>query len=990
MKNRYRIGDWPAKLAVCLSFMLLISVQASAQQTASELKGSVLSSDGSALSGASVSISNNSGISRNVTANASGQFIARNLPIGSDYTVGVSHSGHASRQYNDIKINLGKVTQIEFVLEAAVASLPVGDMETISVVGASLNSTEVAAGPSASFGLDAIESTPSVNRDIKDILRTDSRIYIDEADRGQVQCAGKNPRFNSFTVDGVRMNDSFGLNGNGYPTERMPFSFDAIEQVSVELAPFDVEYGGFTACNINAVTKSGTNEIHGSVFYDFVDDGLRGDSLEGDKLSTGKFEEKRYGLNIGGPIIQDKLFFFIAAEKLEGANLFDRGAIGTGAVNEVDVTQGELDEIAQISRDIYQYDPGGIPQSEPNDDEKLLIKLDWYISEQHRASFNYTYNDGFNVVGSDRDSFEIEFANHNYVRSGELKSTVATLYSDWSDSFSTEIRIGHLDLDNGQNSVGGTDFGEIRVELDNIDVYLGGDDSRQSNDLDYTTDTFALKGKYFTGKHALSFGIEREEFDLFNLFVQHTETEIRFDGIDNFRLGFADRIDYNNAPSQNPLDAAAVWGFAQNTIYLQDKIQVNDRLEVIAGFRYDRYSTSDRPAQNAAFTAEYGFSNSNTLDGEGLFQPRFAFVYDYSDKTTLTGGIGLYSGGNPNVWLSNSFSANNVLQFGQRGRSFGLTDGSRSLLGPDVVYGLLEEGVPNGPGYGVPTELIDAVAAGVGSNFEINYLDPNFELPSEWKIALGGQHLTDAGYFWDANLLLSISQDAAIIKHGDLDQVGTTAEGYPIYDSVRAASFVLMNSSKDASSLGASISVSKEHDNGINWTLGYAYSDTKDIQPMTSSVAFSNYTNRSFFDPQEEVASTSNYNIEHRITLNGKLEKYFFGDNRTTFSVFGSYNSGRPYSRGFDGTINPFGFTPFLDFADNVLRPGVKRNGESGPSWTTMDIKIEQEFRGFRDDDKASAFITIANFTNLLNDEWGCYLKKPCSQGWLMRMRTHP
>ena len=173
--------------------------------------------------------------------------------------------------------------------------------------------------------------------------------------------AGKNSRFNSLTVDGVRMNDSFGLNSNGYPTERMPFSYDAINQVSVELAPFDVEYGGFTACNINAVTKSGGSRFSGSLFFDYTSDDLRGDSLEGDDIQTGDYSEKRYGINVGGPIIADSLFFFVAYEKLEGANLFDRGPAGSGAVNEINVSREELDEILAIARDPLPVRPGDDP-----------------------------------------------------------------------------------------------------------------------------------------------------------------------------------------------------------------------------------------------------------------------------------------------------------------------------------------------------------------------------------------------------------------------------------------------------------------------------------------------------------------------------------------------------------------------------------------------------------------------------------------------------
>ena len=960
-----------AKALLAVALIAGLGGIAQAQETVSGVRGVVTDASGAPLGRSEVVIRNeDTGLTRRTTTNDEGEFAVRNLPISGNYSVSVSKEGHQTKKAEGIAVTLGRINDLVFDL----VSTSSGAIEEVVVVGAAPVTAQVSVGPSAVFGLEELKNSPAINRNITDILRGDPRIYVDEA-RGainSVQCAGQNPRFNSYTLDGIRINDSFGLNSNGYPTERIPFSYDAVNQISAELAPFDVEYGGFTACTINVVTKSGGNEFHGSLFYDYTDDSLRGDSLEGDPIVTGPSEEERYGFNINGPIIEDKLFFALAYEKLDGVNLFDRGPIGSGAVNEIEVTQAELDEISQIARDLYQYDPGAIPSSRPNEDEKLLVKFDWNINEAHRAAFTYIYNEGFNTIESDGDADEFEFENHLYERGTELKSYSASLYSDWNDKFSTEVRLGRIDVDNRQETVGGTDFGEIRVELADVDVYLGGDDSRQANDLNYDNNVIVLKGKYaMDNGHNLTFGYEREDLDVFNLFVQHTETEIRFRGIDNFRAGLPSAIYYNNAPSNNATDAAAVWGYAVDTLYVQDEFDINDRLSVVAGLRYDRYSSNDLPGENPDFVATYGFSNSTNLDGEGLLQPRVAFTFDLNDSTTLRGGVGIFSGGNPNVWLSNNFSANNVLQFGQRGRSFGYTDGSRSLFDADVVYEAVESGAPNGPGYGIPSELFNAVAGGVGDNFELNYLDPNFDIPSDLKISLGATYVSGADYIWNADLLWSESSDTAIVLRGDIDQVGTTADGYPIYDSVREPSFVLTNSRIGNESFGASFSVQKEHDNGIDWSLGYAYSDAKDISPMTSSVAFSNYVNRAFFDPQEQVLSTSNYNIKHRLTLRANYKKAFFGDYLTTFSLYGSSNSGRPYSRGFNGTINPYGFTPFLDFGDNVLRPGVRRNGEEGSSWTKVDVKITQEFPGFRPDDRLSAFMVIDNLTNLINDDWG-------------------
>ena len=362
-------------------------------------------------------------------------------------------------------------------------------------------------------------------------------------------------------------------------------------------------------------------------------------------------------------------------------------------------------------------------------------------------------------------------------------------------------------------------------------------------------------------------------------------------------------------------------------------------------------------------------------------QPRLGFTFDMTDVTTLRGGVGLYSGGNPNVWLSNNFSANNVLQFGQRGRSFCYTQSfrgdcgdppvQRSLFDDDVVYSGLEPGVPDGPGWGIPSELYDAVAMGVGDNFEINYLDPGFKLPSEWKLALGISHMFPGDYEITADFLYTQIKYSAMVLHGDLEQTGTDADGYPEYDSVREASFVLTNSRTTADSTGVALGLSKVFENGFDFSLGYAWSDAEDIQPMTSSVAFSNYQNRAFFDPQEDVASTSNYNIEHRITATGTWRHDIADRFPLTVSLYGTANSGRPFSTSYNGTISPYGFTPFLDFRDNVLEPGVARNANTGSWFRKVDMRVNLGLPGFSDNHSASVFLVIDNLTNLINDDWG-------------------
>lgn len=974
-------------VAAATLFTAAIVAPAEAQVTTSGVRGQVTDTSGAPVVGADVIVRDpETGLTRTTSTTSTGSYVLRNLPIGQSYTVEILATDYQGRAVENIALSLGDQAEVNFTLDDGNRT-----MDTVVVTASASNLAQVAIGPSATFGLETLQNAPSINRNITDVLRLDPRVYVDESrgDINGVQCGGKNSRFNSLTVDGVKLNDNFGLNSNGYPTERIPFSYDAIDQVSIELAPFDVQYGGFSACNINAVTKSGSNEFHGYLFGDYTSNDLRGDSLEGDDIVSGDYDEYRYGFGVGGPIVQDKLFFFAAYEKLEGANLFDRGPLGSGAVNEVNITQAEIDEIRAISQNLYGYDPGEIPTSFDNEDEKILVKLDWNINQNHRATFTYNWNDGFNIAASDGDLSELEFSNHLYERGAELEAYVGSIYSDWTDNFSTEIRVGYSELANRQNSLGGTDFGEITIETDDVDVYLGGDDSRQSNVLNYETLNVALKGFYTLGNHNLTFGYEQEALDVFNLFVQHTETEIDFDrnpntvgagfdpAIENFRLGLADNVNYNNAPSGNPEDAAADWGYEVHTVYAQDEFDFGNGLVLTGGLRYDWYATDDRPETNFDFFVDYGFKNDQNLDGKGLLQPRLGFTWDIDDTLDLRGGVGIYSGGNPNVWLSNTFSANNVLQFGADGGAFGLENGVTSLFG--IPYTMCEAGVPTGPGYCVPQSMADAVAAGQGSNFEINYLDPDFEIPYEWKWAFGATKFIDipalgGEYVVSGDLLYTQGEERAVWIRGDLEQTGFTAgpDGrlYASYASVREPAFVLTNSESSPKSLLLSAAISKDYDFGLDWSFGYAYSDAEDVHPMTSSVAFSNYVNRAFADPQDVSAARSDYNIEHRFTALVNYERAFFGDNLTKFTAFGQANSGAPYSLTIDADPNSIsGFNPFLE-GNPYLALGQERNGEEGSWWGKVDIKAEQEFNLFNDH-VASGFVVIDNFTNLLNDEWG-------------------
>ena len=402
---------------------------------------------------------------------------------------------------------------------------------------------------------------------------------------------------------------------------------------------------------------------------------------------------------------------------------------------------------------------------------------------------------------------------------------------------------------------------------------------------------------------------------------------------------------------------------------------MNDKLTMTFGLRYDYYESDDAPNLNQDFLDSYGFGNNETLDGRDLIQPRFGVTYDFSDELTFRGGIGLFSGGNPNVWISNTYSNTSTTAVQARIDDIDLFA---------QTYVNCEDGVPvQGPGYCVPQNIADIVASGDGSNFEMNHLDPDFDIPSEWKYTAGVTWYAPADWVLTADVQISRGKDSATWKRADLERVGTNDLGYPIYESVREPSFVLTNSSKGNESESIAFGAFKSWDNGLDLRLGYAWTQADDVNPMNSSVAFSNYIFRAFEDPQADVLGTSDWQIEHRFTAVLNYGVDFFDGYETRFSLFGQYNSGIPYSitlSGADGTIGAYGFQPYLDFVENVLPIGGTRNGQEGASFGKIDMRISQELPGFRSSDRSMAFLVVDNLTNLLNDEWGIF-RQPNTPG---------
>ncbi|CCQ10967.1 Oar-like outer membrane protein protein, OmpA family [Pseudoalteromonas luteoviolacea B = ATCC 29581] len=984
------------KTALSLAVAALVGASsgAFANETSSAVKGQIVGPNGSPAVGTTITVMHiPSGSTKVIQVNDAGYFSVKGLRVGGPYQIIVDSDKFEDQLLENVYLSLGNDYPVNVQLQAKT------DVEQIVVTGRPMSAMSGGTGPAATFTLETLENAPAINRDLRDIVRVDPRVYVDDS-RGAIQCGGGNPRFNSLTLDGVRMNDDFGLSSNGYPTVRPPFSFDAIEQVAVELAPFDVQYGGFTACNINAVTKSGTNEIHGGVFYDYTNDSMKGDKAEGQEYDTGNFTEKRYGFNVGLPLIKDSLFLFTSYEKLEGVEQFSYAGLESG-----NISQAEIDRIVAIANTKYGYNAGGMPGSMPVEDEKLLVKVDWNINDDHRANFVYNYNDGFRLSQSDGGSRVVSLDSHFYEQGTEFTSLVASLYSDWSSEFSTEVRVGKTDVDGRQISLdAASGFGEVQVRTDKGTVYLGPDDSRQANDLDYDSFNVKLAGTYYADQHTITAGYEYVDLNVFNLFMQHTQGEFRFNSIDDFDAGFASRVYYNNAAgTNNQNDVAASFSYQMHTFYVQDEYSFDSIDATLTyGLRYDKYTSDDAPNYNAKFEQRYGYANTKNMDGIDLLQPRVGFQWYVDDALEVRGGFGLYSGGNPNVWLSNSYSNDGVTQVGVSPRNIRLFN---------VPMTNFDGGTP---GYDVPQSVYDEVGSQPVGNGDgsVNAIDPNFEIPSEWKYSVGATYTTEHDYVLSLDFLYTDKRNSATMLDAPLFVAGaSTVDGRAIIDSIngRSGEYILTNvQGDDGKASVISAAISKQFDSGFDFTLTYAYTDSKDVSPMTSSTAGSNYGNIAVTNPLNPGVATSDYEVPHRFTMTLGYKTELFDGYTTRFNLFGQASEGQPYSYLFNGSDGNFGdsswnsdgrqlmyvplendvavaydmsadelaaFNEFIESQGLTRGAIVGRNAQNADWYAKLDFKVSQEIPGFVDGHKGQVFFTINNLTNLLNDDWGIMKK---------------
>ena len=1012
-----------SKIALAVALTAGLSTATLANTTTSSIRGNVATEAGNTFASATVTITHTpSGTVSTTSTNESGTFSARSLRVGGPYTIEISGDGFQSVKIEDVYLSLDQVFSLPVTVEA------ISDENVLTVTGKrqGLNSFSNE-GLSTSLGLQALQEVTSIDRDITDAALLDpfASVNVQSGGAKELTIAGANNRFNSLTIDGVALNDRFGLNANGYPTQRSPISYDAIESLSIQTAPFDVEYNGFTGGTINAVTKSGTNELTGSVGYYFTDDGMIGDSSDADEFDF-TFEEETIVATLGGPIIEDKLFFFVAYDKYEEIAPLNSGPVGSGALNIYEnITQADVDQVRSIVNSVWGFDIGGF-EKPPAEDEKILANIDWNINENHRAKFTYISTEGNTIREQNGNNFlasdeRLGASSAWYDRSENVESMIAHVFSDWSPNFSTEFKIASTEQATGQDSLNGAEFPSMAVllrEVDGDEQYLvfGPDRFRHGNQLSQDFFQYKFVGEYVTGDHIIKFGYEREEVDVNNLFAQNSEGSYVFDSVADLQNATASGLLYNNAITNNENDLRAIWGYNYNSLYVQDSWDINGDLIVDFGVRYDWYESEGSIRENQNFIDRYGFSNTGDIDGLDVILPRMSFKWLVSDVTTVRGGIGKFSGGSPGVWISNSYSNDGVIS--DSSNAFGVVNVPTT---PDPATGQY-----------IPADVL-ASLANEAPDGSVNALGPNFEIPATTKASLGIAHETSLGFLGDgwlisADVLYNKLENATYWYDARCRVAGTAPDGRNLYDCLtpsgdRDPEAIVVGSTSNnvGDSLLVALSASKEwntdHGN-YDLFISYTKADVEDIGYGTSSTATSNYSDFAAYDRQIPSAGTSRYQVDDNFKLRINWRKELIPGYQTKVSLFGSVRTGQPYSYTFSENNNcvfdvgggrcdresrnddaghllyvPSGpndplFSPlsfggdladqqaFFDYINNselaqYAGSIAPRNGDYA-NWTSIfDVRIQQELPAFGDGHKFRVFLDIENFGNLLNDDWG-------------------
>jgi Carboxypeptidase regulatory-like domain/TonB-dependent Receptor Plug Domain len=907
LSNRPAILSSAIRSLFFVTLAVLFVLPAMAQVTTGNLAGSVTDATGAALPGVTVeAVHTPTGTHYTTVTEASGRFFIANARVGGPYKVTGNLEGFKPSEATNVTVNLGTTAEVALKMQLSAVT------ESITVTARPddiINPNRT--GSTSTVSTEQIQALPTVNRSLQDFARTNPYFTVDARDDSQttLNVAGRNNRYNNIQIDGAVNNDLFGLAATGTPggqANTQPISIDAIDQIQLVVSPYDVRQGGFTGGGVNAVTRSGTNKISGSVFGTkrnessvgknvpvFVPANFSGDGKQTaitEKAIT-NFEYTQYGGRLGGAIIQDKLFFFVSGERNRKEQPDGTSADGTAGTNYTNGTQDAVCgnvagcSAARLRQDLinkYSYDPGDlgdIPKNTPSN--LVFVRADFNATSSNALTLRHNYVKGSTDIVSNRTTSQFRFPTSIYSQADTTNSTVAQLNSVISSSTFNEARIGYQTIKDIRNTA--VQFPSIEIGGANQNATLNAGTERFSgaNSLDQKVTEITDDFTWVRGDHTLVLGTHNEIFKFKNLFLSEFNGYYFYPTLKAFEdqdcsVGCEYRISYaTGADPRRPTE----FGATQYGFYASDQYHVSNDLTMVFGLRADKPKFDDTPSFNQIVADSIGRRTDEHPGEEFVFSPRVGFNWNPNagGRQQLRGGIGVFAGRTPYVWISNAYAGTGVEQVALACRT--VDKCAVPAFNPDPL---------NQPKLG---------AAGALS---VDLVDPNFKFPRVLRATLG----YDRDLFWglrgSAELLYSKTQEDVYYQNLNYVRLAANSplDGRPTYARATTklvdATF-LTNTNKGAERL-ATIQLSRPFSHGVTVSGNWAHQNARSAFDATSSRAISNWRfQHSQGDIFTPTLGRSAFEIKNRFTVNATYD-LSTGPFTHSFGLFYNAQSGRPYS----------------------------------------------------------------------------------------------
>lgn len=914
-----------------------------AQVTTSSMSGIVKDQKGQPLTGASILVTHvPTGTVYKTSSRKNGNFSISNMNPGGPYTIVTSFVGFNTDTKEVSSISLGETYSPTVELTDKENNL-----STVVVTASSRpSSTNTRGGAGTNVGRDKMANLPTIGRSIQDYVRFVPQAKITAADGG-ISIAGQNNRYNSFYVDGAANNDAFGLAAsgtNGGQTGTSPISIDAIDQFQVMISPYDASIGNFTGGGINAITRSGTNNFEGSLYYVFRNENLAGKSpvatlkagstteLERTKLPS--FQNKTTGIRIGGPIIKNKLFFFVLAEiqRDERPQPFNF-ANYTGNNNRI----AAVDSLANFLRTKYGYDPGSyLDNPEKVEANRYTGKLDWNINSNNKLSVSYRYNKSFrnNVTAS--NSTNINFYNNGYIIPNNTQSGTIEYRSNFKNGSNNRLLLTVTDVKDDRGALN-SPFPRVTITDGTGRFVFGTEPSSTQNLLKTTNYAFQDSYKFNVGKNGITVGTDNELTKAYNVFIQNSYGTYTFTNLKNFYdnangivtaatgPGYTRGIALLDGKTTDETESAAQFKVGRLGFFINDEIKTSENFTLNLGVRADKSTFISDPVEDKFFndSAIAVLSQYHDLKGARSGQkpnipwsisPRIGFTYKIpSQDLTIRGGMGMFTGRIPLVWPGGIYN-NNGVSVGAITRNAA----NAILFRPDPF------GQYTPQDFGLnPNKDAKGSMNLISKTFKLNKifrtsLAFDKKLSKSWTASIEmivSKNINEINY-QNANIFPNRFQAAGPDNRQINDTVSATGTGSSLATTIpiRATGtrnpytdvIILQNTTgKKGYSYTFTFTIDKAWRKGFAFNANYAFGNSQVIQEGTSSVNTSQYSFMEAVNGQNSLTrTTSDFDAAHRITAYiAKKFEYGNGHLATTISMTYQGQSGQPFSYVYSNSI---------------------------------------------------------------------------------------